>query len=75
MEDLKGSNLGCTAGDVEFVGVTGVVVYDEGAYLDTDGIWKGEKYKRLSVFSVRLCQTVRFFSMFGKVHVVEKMIT
>lgn len=58
MEDLKGSSLGCNSGDVEFVGVTGVVVYDEGAYLDTDGIWKGEKYKRLSVFSVRLCQTV-----------------
>lgn len=36
MQDLFGSSLanGCTANDVEFVAVTGVVVYDPGAYQD-----------------------------------------
>lgn len=39
MQDLYGSNLGCTASDVKFIGVTGVEVYDPGAYKDANGIW------------------------------------
>ena len=40
MQDLYGSTLGCTAADVKFLGVTGVEVYDPGAYQDENGIWK-----------------------------------
>jgi hypothetical protein len=40
MEDLGGS-LSCTALDVKFLNVTGVEVYDPGAYQDpVTGIWK-----------------------------------
>ena len=42
MADIYGSNLGCTAQSVKFLGVTGVQVYDAGAYKDNvTGIWKG----------------------------------
>jgi hypothetical protein len=42
MADLFGSSLdsGCTASDVTFMAVTGVEVYDPGAYKDANGIWK-----------------------------------
>lgn len=39
LEDLSGK-VGCTANDLEFLNVTGIVVNDARAYLDTDGIWK-----------------------------------
>ena len=41
MDDLFSGNAGCTANDVEFINVTGIVVYDPGAYQDPNtGIWK-----------------------------------
>jgi hypothetical protein len=42
MEDLFGKSLsnGCNAQDMKFLGVTGVQVYDPGAYQDESGIWQ-----------------------------------
>jgi hypothetical protein len=43
MQDLYGTGsqtLSCNAQDVKFLDVTGVTVYDTGAYQDENGIWR-----------------------------------
>ena len=39
MDDLYPGDAGCTANDVAFIAVTGIEVYDDGAYQDENGIW------------------------------------
>ena len=41
MQDLfTGGTLTCTANDIELIAITGIEVYDDAAYLDSDGLWK-----------------------------------
>lgn len=39
-DNFDGGTLTCTANDIELIAITGVEVFDAGAYLDTDGLWK-----------------------------------